>query len=129
MEEAFLAIVLRHAPLTGLVGQRIQWGGREPGAAVALYVIGAPPDWTLNGPSGLVSARVQADCWGETYLASKAVADALQDAGPAVGQAEAGIKFKGCVRLDRQGPEGFGESPNRLYRTRIDLRVTFSPAI
>ena len=128
MEEAFRALLAGSAGLTNIVGQRIQWAVRETAPSVALHLIDAPPDWTLSGPSGLVMARVQADCWGLTFLASKAVGDAFKAALPAPRQVVSGVRFQGAVVLDLER-ERLGDAPNILFRTRIDVRLTFTPAI
>lgn len=129
MEEALLAHLADAAPLAAMIGTRLQWGVRDPVApSVALHLIGAPPDWHLKGPSGLVMARVQADCWDRTWLGSKAVGEALKAALPGIGQIVDGVKFKGAQVLDEERSR-IGEQPNFLFRTRIDVRVSFSPTI
>ncbi|MNR97635.1 hypothetical protein D3C72_288190 [compost metagenome] len=127
MEEALRQHLATDAPLTVLVGERIQWGVREGAPSLALHLIDAPPDWHLLGASGLVMARVQADGWAETFLAAKSIGDAFKAALPTTGQIIDGVKFQGCVILDEERGS-FGEAPNTLFRTRIDVRVSFSPA-
>lgn len=128
MEEAFRALLAGSAGLTDLVGQRIQWAVREDAPSVALHLVDAPPDWTLSGPSGLTMARVQADCWGLTFLSSKAVGEAFTAALPAPRQIVGGIRFQGAVVLDLER-DRFSDEPNILFRTRIDVRLSFTPAI
>lgn len=129
MEEALLSHLVQQAPLASLVYDRVQWSVRDAVApCVALHLIDAPPDWHLQGPSGLVMARVQADCWDLTFLGSKAVATALKASLPANGQVTGGVRFDSCVILGEDRAP-FGEAPNVLLRSRIDVRVTFVPAI
>lgn len=127
MEVALRGHLAADASLAALVGPRIQWSVRDAEPSVSLHLIDAPPDWHLKGPSGLVIARVQADCWATTFLGAKAIGDALIEALPTIGAVIGGVKFHGAqpIGLERTT---VGESPNLLHRTRIDVRVTFSPA-
>ena len=127
MEEALRGHLAAAGPLAARVGQRIQWGVREGAPSVALHLIDASPDWHLKGASGLTIARVQADCWDTTFLGAKAIGDALIEALPGIGAVIGGVKFHGAqpIDLDR---DSAGEAPNLLHRTRVDIRVTTSPA-
>ncbi|QBX37222.1 hypothetical protein E4M02_02590 [Brevundimonas sp. S30B] len=126
MEEALRAHLAANTALTDLVADRIQWGVREGAPSLALHLIDAPPDWHLGGPSGLVMARVQADGWAVTFLGSKAIGEAFKQALPSIGAVIGGMKFQGAVVLDEERGQ-FGDAPNTLFRTRIDVRVSFSP--
>ena len=127
MEEQLLAHLSADVGVTNLIAKPIQWAVREGSPSIALHLIDAPPDWTLKGPSGLVQARVQIDCWADGFLAAKAIGAAVQAALPPIGAVVGPIKFHSCVVLD-VGRGRFGESPNLLHRTRIDVRVSYSPA-
>jgi hypothetical protein len=127
MEEELRARLAEAAGVSALVGERVQWAVREDAPSVALHLIDAPPDWTLKGPSGLVQARVQIDCWADTFLGAKAIGDAVRAALPPIGAVLGAVKFHSCVVLDTDRGR-FGESPNILHRTRIDVRVSYSPA-
>lgn len=127
MEEDLRTHLAADAPLTAVVADHIQWAVRDSAPSLALHLIDAPPGWTLKGPSGLVQARVQMDCWAETFLGAKAIGDAAVAALPAIGLVVGATKFLSCVVLDTERGR-FGESPNLLHRTRIDVRVSFRPA-
>lgn len=128
MEEALRAHLAAAAPLAALIGARLQWGVRDPvSPSVALHLISAPPDWHLKGPSGLVTARVQADSWATTYLGAKAVAEALKAALPTIGQVIGDVKFLAVQVLDEERGQ-FGAQPNILFRTRTDIRVSINQA-
>lgn len=128
MEEALRGHLAADATLSARVPDgAIRWSVRDGPTAVALHLISAPPDWHLKGASGVTPARVQADCWAPTFLAAKAIGDALVAALPAIGQVIDGVKFLGCVVLDTERTQT-GEDPNILHRTRIDIRVTSKPA-
>lgn len=127
MEEDLRAHLASKVLLTDLVGQCIQWGVREDAPSLALHLIDAPTDRTLQGVGGLVIARVQADCWGLSFLSAKAVGEALAASLPANGEVVGNTKFLCCAVMSTER-DRFGESPNILFRTRFDLRVSFKPA-
>lgn len=128
MEEDLRAHLTVAAPLTNLVADRIQWDVRDAvSPSLALYLISDDPDRVLKGPSGLVQARVQCDCWGLSWVSAKAVGDALKASLPAIGQVVGGTKFLNCAVIDTERGR-FGDSPNILHRTRHDVRVSYKPA-
>lgn len=128
MEEDLRAHLAADTALTALVSARIQWAVRDAvSPSVALHLIAAPPDWTLQGPSGLVQARVQIDAWAESFLGAKAVGDAVAAALPQIGEVVGSTKFLSCVVIDKERGTA-GTSPNLLHRTRTDVRVSFRPA-
>lgn len=127
MEVALRGHLAADAGLNGRVGQRIQWAVREDAPSVALHLIDAPPDWHLKGPSGITIARVQADCWDTTFLGAKAIGDALIAALPAIGAVVGNVKFLGAQPIDLER-DRFGDAPNIIFRTRIDIRVSFRRA-
>lgn len=127
MEEALRGHLAANNGLAQLVGAAIQWAVREGAPSVALHLIDALPDQTLKGPSGLVQARVQIDCWAATFLAAKAIGEAVRAAMPPTQSVVDGVRFQSCVEIDLERTTA-GEPPNLLHRTRIDFRVSFSPA-
>ncbi|KFB10334.1 hypothetical protein [Nitratireductor basaltis] len=51
------------------------YGG--PGPYIVLYRVDGVPGYTYQGRDGLVTSRVQANCYGATYSAAKATANDL----------------------------------------------------
>lgn len=127
MEEDFLAHLKTDVGLAQLVGVKMQWAVRDAPPSLALHLIDAPEDQLLKGPSGLVQARVQGDCWADSFLAAKAIGQAFKAALPPIGVVVGTTKFLSCRAIDTDR-DRFGESPNLLHRTRIDVRVSFRPA-
>lgn len=128
MEEDLRAYLAAAVPLTTLIADRIQWDVRdELSPSVALHLISAPTDRHLTGETNLVLALVQADCWGETFLGAKAVGKALKAALPPRGLIVGSTKFLSCAVADTERGR-FGDSPNILHRTRLDVRVTYQAA-
>lgn len=81
MEEALIALLLSHAPLTALLGQKIRPGRANqadlPPFAV-VQVIDSNRSYTYAGDVGLIAARVQIDVYAETYSAAKQAARLIE---------------------------------------------------
>lgn len=128
MDEDLRAHFAAAQAIVAIAADRVQWSVRDPvSPSIALHLIDAPADRGLKGSSGLVIARVQADCWAETFLAAKALGLALAASLPAQGQTVGSTKFLNCAVIDTDRTRE-GNSPNVLFRTRLDLRVSFHQA-
>ena len=127
MEEALLAHLAADGGVRALVADRIEWAVRGAVPCVALHLISAQPDTTLAGQSGLVQARVQVDCWGETFLKAKQIGAAVIAALPARRQVVGDVRFLACTVIDTDRGR-FGETPNQNHRTRIDVRIAYQTA-
>lgn len=128
MEEDLRTHLAAAPALIAMVGPRIQWSVRdEVSPSLALWLVDGVPTRGLKVAGGLVQARVQCDCWGETFLDAKAVGEALAASLPAKGQVVGTTKFLNCAVIDTERGR-FGDSPNILHRTRHDVRVSFRPA-
>lgn len=128
MEEALYAHLAGNGGLRALVADRIEWGVRGDAPSVALHLISSPPDHTLAGPSGLVEARVQVDCWADTFLKAKQIGTAVVAALPARRAVIGSVRFLACTVLDTSRDRSGETTPNELHRTRIDVRVAFNAA-
>lgn len=112
--------------VAAIVGERVSWMIVPQGSAlpwVRLQMVGGREDWTLSGPTGFYSERIQCDCVAETDTMAmqlgRAVCAALR--GPATVD---GVNF-GHTRCE--GPFGDVEDVAGLgpiYRARIDLLMT-----
>ena len=77
MEEALRAHLLETASIHALVDDRVSWASRPQASAlpaVCLSKVDSLPDYTMQGPSGLVQSRVQVDCWADTYGGARGLA-------------------------------------------------------
>lgn len=120
MEETLISLLLANSSLTAIVGNRIRPVDRpqtDTLPSITIQRIDGIREYLLSGPSGLVSSRVQIDCWGKTYTQSKITARA-------VALALSGIKdpFQGCFLVDETDSSEDAE-PNRIFRTRLDFQV------
>ena len=128
MEEDLRTHLAAAPALVAIVGPRIQWSVRdEVSPSLALWLVDGVPTRGLKAVGGPVQARVQCDCWATTFLDAKAVGEALAASLPAQGEVVGATKFLNCAVIDTERGR-FGDSPNILHRTRLDIRVSFRPA-
>lgn len=127
MEEELLAHLVGNGGVRALVDDRVEWAVRNAAPSIALHLISAPPDTTLAGQSGLTQARVQVDCWADSYLKAKQIGAAVIAALPARRLVAGGVRFLACTIIDIDRGR-FGDTPHQLHRTRIDVRVSFNQA-
>lgn len=129
MEEALVALLLNAAGVTALVSTRIYWG-RAPTKLpdgtpllrpyVVMQRIDGARDYHMQGPSGYVASRVQADFYGETYTSTKKAARA----GIAALSGHRGGIFQGIlIDSERDLPAADAGEVTNLFRTSVDIMV------
>lgn len=82
MEGDLRALLVGHAPLTALVGQRIYWDGEPQGAdrpCVVMYVVSGTPGYHMQGPDKIKPVRVQFDSQAVLSTEKWAVAEAVEN--------------------------------------------------
>jgi Protein of unknown function (DUF3168) len=124
VEEALTALLNSAAPLTALVAGRINWGVKPQGKGVPFVVlqrISGLRDMKMSGPSGLVSSRVQADCYGLTYTSAKNVARAVRDRLSGYRGTVAGRIIQGVFLDSERDIFEPAETPDKLFRTSMDF--------
>jgi hypothetical protein len=124
MEEALTALLNGAAPLTALVAGRINWGVKPQGAGapfVVLQRISGLRHMVMAGPSGLVSSRVQADCYGLTYTSAKAVARAVRDRLSGYSGTVSGRVLQGVFLDSERDIFEPAETPDKLFRISMDF--------
>lgn len=125
MEEALIAKLLATAGITGAVGQRVTWkrrGQGKPLPAIVLHRIDGIRDYHLGGASGLVESRIQADCWGDSYLSAKTTARALEAVLSGARFTQGGVRFDG-IFIEDERDDTSEENGRPLFRTSLDLMV------
>lgn len=112
MQTKLAPLLLTHAPLVALVGNRIQWDTLPQGSppnSVVMYVISGVTDYTMAGASGYVMTRVQFDCRGETAAKARAIAEAVEAKLSGYSGVYQGFSFQGVfqqgqrTRFDKDG--------------------------
>lgn len=128
MEEALVSLLLADASLAALVSTRIYWGKRPQDVstlpAVILSRVYGGRDYAMSGATGLVESRVQCDCYGASYGATKATARALMTAVNAYSATTGGVHFQRIsIDGERDTNETESAASGYLFRTSIDLLI------
>lgn len=125
MEELLRTLFKDDAAVSAASGGRVDWGRRpqgDPLPAVRLRMISGPRPTSTDRGSNLAFSRVQADCYGETFLQARDLARAVmafngrsyRDRTPAI----SGIFVDGVRDLEP------GDGPKPVFCRSVDLRVT-----
>lgn len=91
--------------------------------AITFMKVSAPRDQTQEGPSGLVSARIQVSSWGENYTASKVLSKDVRFALDGYKGALNGVRIDGVELLNEM--DGNEAEPN-IFQTIMDFRVKYA---
>jgi hypothetical protein len=131
MKEALLSKLLGALGVTGLVGDRISWAlrpRRDALPAIALHLISAPRDYHMAGPSGLVTSRVQVDCWAQSAANATAVSRAVNAAIGGMRETVDGVEFQGAfLETETDMTDDEGATPDEvLYRVSMDFFIWHS---
>jgi hypothetical protein len=127
MEEGIIARLLATGGVTTLVSTRVSPGRRPQGSAlpaIDVITISGAPVYTDDGESGLASARIEINCWGQTYSSAKAVGRAVKASLSAFVGESGGITFQ-TILLDaeRDFNETGSNAADYLFRTNLDFIV------
>jgi len=129
MQKALRARLLGAGPVSALVGSKVDWLDRPQGAAlpaITLQVVSGSIDQHMKGLQSLQFARVQMDCWGDTYAQTKTLVDA------ALSAVLPRATIQGVLFLTASAtfPRDLGEQAGTkfVHRKQTDLIVRFSPA-
>jgi hypothetical protein len=129
MEEGLIQKLLATSGVTALVSQRVYPGSMpqaSPLPSIVMNRVSGAPLYTDQGECGLASARVQIDCWAQTYTGAKQVARAVITSLSAFAGTSSGFTFQYVMVDDeRDFREGGSNSNEYLFRTSIDLIVWF----
>lgn len=127
MRAELLTYFLGVGAVTAIVADRISWtwrGQGDPTPALVLTKTDGPDDVVLEGTSGFVDGHVQADCFATTQLAAVQLAKAVRTACTAANIGNTGGVIQGAFVLHEQD-EFEGEKPDRIFRTRLSLRIPY----
>lgn len=130
MEEQLRALIAGDSGVVDLVGKSVHWRLSPQSAAVPfvnLSMISGERDYHMTGPSGLVSSRVQVDCWADRYSAAKAIARAVESAVSGFSGPMGTIIFD-SIMIDADRDDDFpatGDTGTR-FRVSLDLNIWHS---
>jgi hypothetical protein len=131
MEQAITQKLISSGPVTTLVGTspaRIQWDRRPQASAlpsITLSNISGAPLYSDEGSAGLVTRRVQIDCWADDSTEAKTLAYVVGRALP-VTFVSAAFEIVGC---DPENTIDFteqeqGDKP--IYRRMLEYLVSYN---
>lgn len=129
MEEAIRSRLLATSGVTSLVGSRVYWGSRPQGGTlpdIIIRNISGAPIYTDDGESGLAEARLEIDCYGETFGNAKSVARAVIVSLSAFFGQVGGVTFQ-YILLDseRDFRDAGINADEYLFRTNMDFIVWY----
>jgi hypothetical protein len=130
MQTKLANLVLAHAPLAALVGNRVQWDTLPQGTpqgTIGMTLVSGVKDYHMLGPSGLATARVQFDCRDATAAEARAIANALEDRLSGFRGVFQGYKFMGCFEVGQR--TSFGKVDTHTWFTDSrDYMITWGHA-
>jgi hypothetical protein len=113
-------------------GATINWNARDRAAglpALVLRVITRNPDYTLGGPSGLAETRLQADCYGATYLAARTLARAVEARLSGQRFIHGATRFSGVfMNGSRDDFMAEANGADKIHRVMLDFNVWHAAA-
>lgn len=135
IEEGLVAYLNARAAVTALVGNRIYPmlvpQGSDNYPAVTYQIIDASSDVTFDGPSGLAMHWFQVTSWARTYLAMKAVRNALYDALSGFKGSMGTVTVQGCFKSGER--DQYDPSPGletaRVYGRQMDFKIWWNEPI
>jgi hypothetical protein len=94
--------------------------------SIVINRISGAPVYTDQGESGLSEARLQVDCWGETYTSAKTVARAVIASLSAFVGTVGSTEFQNILLdAERDFREGGSNAAEYLFRTNLDFIIWF----
>jgi hypothetical protein len=127
MEEAVIARLLAGSGVAAVVGTRVFPGAHPQGSAlpaVVLNRISGGPLYADDGEVGLEQARIQIDCWAETYTGAKLLARVVTACLSAFDGPVGATTFEFIeLENERDLREGGGDAASYPFRTALDFVV------
>lgn len=130
MQTVLANLLLAHPRLESLVGNRVQWDALPQGSpveGVVMFAVSGVPNYTMQGPSGFVSSRVQFDCRGTSAAKARAIAEALNERLSGFRGTFSGIAFQGCFAQSQRSSAGKDGAVSWFTDSR-DFTIHWAPA-
>jgi hypothetical protein len=126
MEEELRALLLADSGVSSHAGTRVNFGAHpqgQPFPAVVLNTISQTEGYTLQGPNGIAQARVQVDCYGDSYGAAKQLSRAVRSL---LSGYQHGALQGDFLAGTRDSREVGSNDAARPYRSSLDFMVQFT---
>jgi len=130
MEAALLALLLADARVQAIAGDQVYFVRAPQGKSRPyglLTVVSGTTDYTNDGTSGLGSARLQIDGYGETYKSARDLVEAILAVLSGFRGERSGVAFKGIfIDSRRDLPASDSGDVTPLFRRSADIIIWFS---
>ncbi|MGZ2455461.1 DUF3168 domain-containing protein [Rhizobium anhuiense] len=130
MEAAIIALLLADARVKAIAGDRVHFVRAPQGLPRPyglLTVVSGTEDYTMQGASGLGSARMQIDGYGETYKSARDLVEAMLAVLSGFRGERSGVNFKGIfIDSRRDLPASDSGDVTPLFRRSADIIIWFS---
>jgi hypothetical protein len=130
MEEVLANLLLAHAPIPAIVGNKVFWDELPQGLehpSIVMFLISAPRGHTYTGVDQLHRDRVQFDCRAATADQRRLLAEALDARlGGFKGTFE-GVTFQGAFNQGRRG-RSEKDGATGSFTASIDYLIVWSAA-
>lgn len=130
MKQALRSHLLADPDITALVDQRIAWAVRprqDQLPSIALHRIDGIRDYAMVAPTGLVTSRVQVDCWATTNKEADRISKAVRGALSGLRTMINGVEFQGAFLEIEIDYSEDGPAPDELlHRVSTDYRIWHS---
>jgi hypothetical protein len=126
MEESVISYLIGSSALQSLGVSNVYLTRAPQNVAVpyaTMQRISGNRDMHMQGPSGLVSSRVQIDCYGLTYAASKKVARAVEARLSGFSGSNGSTTFDGIFLDAERDDYSDDATPSKLFRTSLDFII------
>jgi len=130
MKQALRSHLLADPDIAALVERRISWASRprqDQLPSIALHRVDGVRDYTMAAPSGLVTSRVQVDCWATTNKEADRISTAVRGALSGLRQVIDGVDFQGCfIEVEVDYSEESSAPDELLHRIQTDYLIWHS---
>jgi len=126
MEQELRALLKADPAIVAIVAGRVNFGVHpqgQPLPAIVLNVVSDVAGVTLDGPENVATARIQVDCYADTYGAATLLGRAVL----ACLNGYAGGNLQGVFHAGSRGTQDGGSGEvTRPFRTSLDFEIMFN---
>lgn len=133
IEKAIVSILSNAAAVTGIVGSNIfpifvPQPAKDNLPAITYRQISGPRDHVMSGPTGLVSARFQINCWNKTYKGLREFANAVRTTLDGFADTVLGTEIQAVMLLDEGDVPSIKPENEELssFGKRLDFEFSFN---
>jgi len=133
IEKAIVSILSNASAVTGIVASNIfpifvPQPAKDNLPAITYQQISGPRDHVMSGPTGLVDARFQINCWSKTYKESEELANAVRTTLDGYADTVLGTEIQVVMLLDEGDVPSIKAENEELssFGKRLDFEFSFN---